>query len=371
MIEAASLCQTERALLVLAPDYSFPPTFITIRAKKRRLFFGRDRLGRYGWVFNAGAAIIHLSLEPQSGRIAPSPRLTRAWLNVGGRSFVFLPGAARAKGEDVGQTVGGDPSEAAWKRSCLNSRVFINSPARARSVMSGGSNKGEASLSIEALKAPPRLIFSVKMWSWIVFINFASNLNGCMGTKWFNLSYFSLDSLHDGLNVDITSWWRWTVTSCCFCYYYYCHNCLLFLSDTLTLSVSFLWISMMYLRFSCRATCQLCTALWFSSFPESPAQIQRVHCRISAACLHSSPTTFFGGFFWQNKLTKRSLMSPNNGRSLTLSGILTEFLRSHERVERGGILLNYPPFDLKLLGNFYEHRALSPFVLYLNCLLCR
>lgn len=63
------------------------------------------------------------------------------------------------------------------------------------------------------------------------------------------------------------------LTFCCCCfyhhYYYYCHYYLLLPSDTLTLSVSFLWIFIMYLGFSCRARCRLCTALWFSSFPQS------------------------------------------------------------------------------------------------------
>lgn len=77
MIEAASLCQTERA--ACSGTRLFIPVHIHHRpGDQHRLFFGRDRLGRYGWVFNASAPIIHLSLEPRSGGIAPSPRLTRA-----------------------------------------------------------------------------------------------------------------------------------------------------------------------------------------------------------------------------------------------------------------------------------------------------
>ena len=49
----------------------------------------------YGWVFNTTAPIIHLSLEQWSGRIAPTPSLTHAWLKPGRKSFVFLPGAPR------------------------------------------------------------------------------------------------------------------------------------------------------------------------------------------------------------------------------------------------------------------------------------
>lgn len=46
----------------------------------------------YGWLFNATAPIIHLSLEQWSGRIAWTPSLTHVWLKLG--MPVFPPGIA-------------------------------------------------------------------------------------------------------------------------------------------------------------------------------------------------------------------------------------------------------------------------------------
>lgn len=66
-------------------------------------FFFVMRPRWYGWVFNVTTAIIHLSLEQWSGRIAWTPSLTTAWLKIGRKSFVFLPGALWG-GKNIKQT---------------------------------------------------------------------------------------------------------------------------------------------------------------------------------------------------------------------------------------------------------------------------
>lgn len=200
-----------------------------------------------------------------------------------------------------------------------------------------------------------------------------------MGAKLFHilifLSYFSLESLHNGLNVETTSWWRWrTVTSC---FTLKGSNILsggglvrlLLLVLLLLLSffkfiislwhfdvvrqlpVKFHYVPQVFLQD--KVPLMHCSLIFilpripcsFFLNPKSP--LQNLGCPFAFKS-NSIFWRVFGETSWRNTTSWAQITAEN----LTLSAILTEFLRSHEQVEQGGILLNYPPFDRKLLGNF-------------------